>query len=128
MPTGIQVIEKLGSGDGNPLLAEIYSLRDQALSKVKRLYPAPESELLAGILLGVESGIPALLQEAYQITGTAQIIAISGFNIAILAGLFALFLNHWLEMQDHDTAPQRYGAAGDFLAPVICSTIYRPGL
>jgi hypothetical protein len=126
--TGIQVIEKLGSGAGNPILAEIYSLRDQALSMVKRLYPVCKSALPAGILLGVESGIPASLQEAYQVTGTAHIIAICGFNIAILARLFGPFLNHWLEMRDRDTAPQRHGAAGDFLAPVICSVIYLLGL
>ncbi len=48
--------------------------------------------MLAGILLGDDNGLPASLQQAYKNTGTAHIIAISGFNIAIIAGLFvALF-------------------------------------
>ena len=34
--------------------------------------------LLAGILLGVESGIPAEVKQAFQDTGTAHVIAISG--------------------------------------------------
>jgi competence protein ComEC len=45
--------------------------------------------LLAGILLGVENGIPQRVQQAFQDTGTAHIIAISGFNISIISALFA---------------------------------------
>jgi predicted membrane metal-binding protein len=48
--------------------------------------------LLAGILLGVDSGLPPDVQQAFRDTGTSHIIAISGFNIAIqialLAGIF----------------------------------------
>ncbi len=43
---------------------------------------------MSGILLGLEHDIPADLEEAFQVTDTSHIIAISGFNIAILAGLF----------------------------------------
>lgn len=74
---------------GNPLLAAIYALKERALVLVYRIYPDPEASLLAGILLGVESGIPLPVQEAFKATGTSHIIAISGFNITILAGLFA---------------------------------------
>jgi len=51
---------------------------------------------MAGILLGVESGIPLDVQEAFKATGTSHVIAISGFNIAILAGLFTLFFSRLL--------------------------------
>ncbi|MCJ7622983.1 MAG: ComEC family competence protein, partial [Anaerolineaceae bacterium] len=74
---------------GKPLLAAIYHLRERAYEVVNRLYPQPEAALLAGILLGMENDIPFNLERAFQDTGTAHIIAISGFNIAILAGLFA---------------------------------------
>ena len=43
---------------------------------------------MAGILLGRDQGLSPQLEEAFQRTGTTHIIAISGFNIAILAGLF----------------------------------------
>jgi len=42
---------------------------------------------LRGILLGDESGLSPDLEEAYALTGTAHIIAISGFNMVILASL-----------------------------------------
>jgi competence protein ComEC len=48
--------------------------------------------LTAGNLLGNDNDLPAATKQAYQNTGTAHIIAISGFNMAILATLFlALF-------------------------------------
>jgi competence protein ComEC len=74
---------------GNPLLAWVYALKGRALGTVYRIFPDPEASLMAGILLGVESGIPEPVQQAFQATGTSHIIAISGFNITILAGLFS---------------------------------------
>ena len=75
----------------NPILAAVYSLRDASLGNVYRLFLDPEASLLAGILLGVDSGLPARLEQAFIDTGTSHIIAISGFNIAILAGVFMWF-------------------------------------
>lgn len=49
----------------------------------------PESALLSGILLGVDNDIPDNIQTAFRVTGTTHIIAISGFNISILAALFS---------------------------------------
>ena len=80
------------SGQGNPFLEAVYTYKERALEAVYRLWPDPEASLLAGILLGVESGIPEQVKKAFQDTGTSHIIAISGFNITIIAGLFyALF-------------------------------------
>ncbi|MBL8051659.1 MAG: ComEC/Rec2 family competence protein, partial [Anaerolineales bacterium] len=62
------------------------------LENTYRLFQDPEASLFAGILFGVETGLPRKLQEAFKNTGTAHIIAISGFNIAIIAGvLFSTF-------------------------------------
>jgi competence protein ComEC len=74
---------------GNPLLAWVYALKARAMGTVYRIFPDPEASLMAGILLGVETGIPEPVQQAFQATGTSHIIAISGFNITILAGLFS---------------------------------------
>jgi len=76
-----------GSG-GNPIVAAIYALKEKSLDNTYRLFLDPEASLLAGILLGVDSGLSAPLQQAFKNTGTAHIIAISGFNIAIIAGIF----------------------------------------
>jgi competence protein ComEC len=46
--------------------------------------------------LGIESGIPQDVVEAFNVTGTSHIIAISGFNFAIIAGLLAVAAGRWL--------------------------------
>lgn len=81
---------------GNLFLAGVYSLKDACLRNVYRLFLDPEASLLAGILLGVDAGLPARLEQAFNDTGTSHIIAISGFNIAIIAGVFAVLFNRLL--------------------------------
>lgn len=87
---------RLDSGQGNPVLGAIYALQGRALQRVYELFPDPEASLMAGILLGVETGIPRAVQEAFKDTGTSHVIAISGFNITILAGLFATLFGRLL--------------------------------
>jgi competence protein ComEC len=82
-------IDRVEYNRGNPIKALIFGLHTRAHGTLQSLYPSPESDLLAGILLGRDQGLSPGLQEAFRRTGTTHIIAISGFNIAILAGLFS---------------------------------------
>jgi competence protein ComEC len=81
---------------GNPVRAVLYALKERSLANIYRLFPDPESSLLAGILLGVDTGLTRELQEAFKSTGTAHIIAISGFNISIIAALFFALFSRFL--------------------------------
>ncbi len=81
-------VTRLPGNAGSPIERWLYILKDKALANIYILFPDPEASLLAGILLGVDTGLPKDLQQAFKDTGTAHIIAISGFNIAIIAGLF----------------------------------------
>ena len=81
---------------GNPVFTAIFKFKAQALDLVYRFWPDPEASLLAGILLGVESGIPQDVRNAFNDTGTSHVIAISGFNITIIAGLFSTMFGRWL--------------------------------
>jgi competence protein ComEC len=60
------------------------------LKRIYKLFPEPEASLLAGILLGADKSIPGEVQQAFKNTGTSHIIAISGFNIAIIAAVFVM--------------------------------------
>ncbi len=84
-------LRSVAHGGASPLLAALYAYRRRALATLKQLFPEPECALLSGILLGEESTIPANLQNAFKRTGTSHIIAISGFNISIIAGIFLSF-------------------------------------
>jgi competence protein ComEC len=78
----------LPGNDGNFFLKQVYKLKASLLKNIYIIYHDPEASLLAGILLGVDTGLTPELQTAFKNTGTAHIIAISGFNIAIIAGIF----------------------------------------
>ncbi len=81
---------------GNLFSRALYALKEKSLDNIYHLFPDPESSLLAGILLGVDTGLTDKLQQAFKNTGTAHIIAISGFNISIIAGLFVTFFSKFL--------------------------------
>ncbi len=82
-------VDRVEFGAGNPIKAFIYDFQPKANAVLQSIFPSPESDLLGGILLGFDQGLSPGLQEAFRVTGTTHIIAISGFNIAILAGLFS---------------------------------------
>ena len=54
--------------------------------------PEPHAALAAGILLGQRADIPRSLNEQMHLTGTSHIIAISGANLTIIAGLLSLVI------------------------------------
>ncbi len=81
---------------GSRWLQAMYAFKDRALNLIYRLYPDPEASLLAGILLGEEHGLSRDLQQAFKDTGTSHIIAISGFNIALIAGIFVTLFSRLL--------------------------------
>lgn len=89
-------VRRMESGQGKPLLQLIYELKARSKNTLNQIFASPEAELLSGILLGDDSQLSSELKAAYQLTGTMHIIAISGFNIALLAGLITTICNRWL--------------------------------
>ncbi len=80
----------LESHQASPVLALIFHLKARGQLVLHRLLPEPQSSLLVGILLGVESGIPKDVVADFEATGTSHIVAISGFNLTIVAGVLAV--------------------------------------
>ncbi|MCY4108513.1 MAG: ComEC/Rec2 family competence protein, partial [Chloroflexi bacterium] len=72
-----------GSGGGaTGLLAEVRNRVDQA---IKLALPEPHSALLSAILLGIRSEIPRPLMNDMNAAGLTHLIAISGYNVTLLA-------------------------------------------
>lgn len=84
---------------GEPLKAAVYRLRKTLVDQVFRLFPGQEGALMAGILLGDESKITSDVDRAFQKTGTAHIIAISGANFTLLTWILLHIIRrlipHW---------------------------------
>jgi competence protein ComEC len=59
---------------------------------IEALVPAPESAILLGIVLGERGAIPPELARAFATSGTTHLLAISGFNMTLVASAVALAL------------------------------------
>jgi competence protein ComEC len=69
--------------------AVLAGLRAGLLSGLNGIVPEPEAALGAGILLGVRSSIAPEINDAFATAGLTHVVAISGWNIAIIAALVA---------------------------------------
>ncbi len=69
------------------VLQSIHTARARMLGVVQAITSEPYSALLAGILIGDRSGIPASVIESFRTSGILHILAISGYNISVLAAV-----------------------------------------
>jgi competence protein ComEC len=93
-------IEVLEEGHGAPLMAWIYDLRGSLAKTLAEVLPEPQASLAQGILLGMRGNIPEDLSSDFTRSGTAHILAISGLNLAIMAGILVSF-GLWLFGRRH---------------------------
>lgn len=77
----------VGEGGGNPLMQALLALKQRSRDVIAASLPEPHASLLTGILLGDSRGMPRELKEDFRETGMTHIIAISGFNIAVIIAL-----------------------------------------
>ncbi|MBK9750721.1 MAG: ComEC/Rec2 family competence protein [Chloroflexi bacterium] len=68
-------------------VSPLITLRQQAADHIAAALPEPAAGLLTGILLGNERGIAPEVADAFSVTGTAHVIAISGFNMVLISGM-----------------------------------------
>lgn len=89
-------IERIGMG-GNPLKKVLFKIKNSLLSSIEEILVPPESTLLGGLLLGEDAKFTDELNQEFIRTGTIHIVALSGFNVTIVAeaimNLFKLFLS-----------------------------------
>jgi competence protein ComEC len=79
--------ERLDSGQGNPALELIHETRQRLGSALAGALPEPQAALAQGIVLGQRSALPSDLTDDLNSTNTSHIIAISGYNVTLVAGL-----------------------------------------
>ncbi len=94
------LVRLVAHDQGNPIMAASFNLRERLYHQFNQWLPAPQSALFNGILLGLDNDLPQDIKQAFQDTGTSHIIAISGANVAVVAGmllgLFGRIRQKWL--------------------------------
>jgi competence protein ComEC len=71
----------------DPLTDSFGTVRRWLLDGLVTTVPEPEASLGAGILLGVRAGIDPAVRDAFAVAGLSHVVAISGWNVAIVVVL-----------------------------------------
>lgn len=79
----------LDRDEGSPLRSALLDVKKDARNFIEDALPEPQSGLLVGILLGDESRLSEDVEGDFNTTGTSHIIAISGFNMTLIAGVIS---------------------------------------
>lgn len=78
-------ISLLEKNRGNAFLRHIFKFKKRLMAGLEYVYPAPVSQVMAGILLGMKKGLPEELNQHFIDTGTVHIMVVSGFNVMIVS-------------------------------------------
>jgi len=78
-------IEILSTGNGNFVKSILFSVKEKFLEKMNLAVMEPESLLLGGLILGEKSAFSDDLRKSFVDTGTIHIVALSGYNVTIIA-------------------------------------------
>jgi len=93
-------IEFLAQNKGNKIYGILYKFKNRMESIFKENLAEPHTSLLAGITLGSKSGIPEDVYEKFKETGTAHIVALSGYNISVIALAIMFVLGYFTVSRD----------------------------
>ncbi|MES2023395.1 MAG: ComEC/Rec2 family competence protein [Patescibacteria group bacterium] len=78
-------IEVISRGHGNFLKNILFSAKEKFLEKMNMAISEPESLLMGGLILGEKSSFSQALRQSFVNTGTIHIVALSGYNVTIVA-------------------------------------------
>lgn len=91
-------IKLFSHSNGSKIYSTILKIKNKLQENIDRLMPAPESGLLSGLLLGGDDKLSKEVQENFSKTGLTHIVAVSGYNVTIIAEylmLLGILLGLW---------------------------------
>lgn len=83
-PEYIKLTEK---DKGNFIIKYLLLFKNKFVESINKILPEPQASFLGGLLLGAKRGIPEEVMNNFNRTGTTHIVAISGYNITIIASV-----------------------------------------
>lgn len=78
-------IEVTSSSGGSFIKKTLFSFKNYFLKNINRVISTPQSDLAGGLLMGVKGGFDEDLRQSFINTGTIHIVALSGYNVSIVA-------------------------------------------
>ncbi|MDD5547388.1 MAG: ComEC/Rec2 family competence protein [Candidatus Pacebacteria bacterium] len=97
---GFPQIELIKSRQGNPVKEALLSFRNKIISIFKQVLPSEKAAFMAGLTIGAREDFSKELTENMKQSGTTHLVALSGYNISIIAiavmAILGGFLSHQL--------------------------------
>ncbi|XOU93957.1 MAG: ComEC/Rec2 family competence protein [Candidatus Kerfeldbacteria bacterium] len=78
-------ISLIAKDQGNILMSGLLKIKNVFTNAVQGLIAEPQASFLGALLLGAKKAIPDDLMNSFNLTGTTHIVALSGYNITIIA-------------------------------------------
>ncbi|HAS81071.1 MAG: internalization-related competence protein ComEC/Rec2 protein [Candidatus Nomurabacteria bacterium GW2011_GWE1_32_28] len=78
-------IEIVSHGNGNFIKNALFYVKEMFLNKMNLAIREPESLLMGGLILGEKASFDESLRQSFVDTGTIHIVALSGYNVTIVA-------------------------------------------
>jgi competence protein ComEC len=86
-------ITVVSQGEGSRILSTLFSLKHQILKVFEKIFPEPERSLIGGILIGTKQSLNKETHDDLVVTGTIHIVALSGYNVSVVAAFFMYLLS-----------------------------------
>lgn len=100
-------------------------VRDAFAESIARALPEPQASYMAGILVGAKSTIPYDVRDAFRRTGTSHILALSGYNVTIIArSLERVFSSVWITGGVITLFVLATGAASSLVRAALMSAVF----
>lgn len=77
--------EIISRGHGNPIKRALFFVKGKFLEKINFAIASPENLLMGGLILGERAAFSGELRQNFIDTGTIHIVALSGYNVMIVA-------------------------------------------
>lgn len=85
-------VNRISSGNGKIYYQYILSFKNKFEDVIAQILSEPQASFLSALLIGSRGSIPPDLLQSFNTAGVTHIIAISGYNITIIAFVLAAFL------------------------------------
>lgn len=78
-------IDKIGEGGGNMIKSRLYAFKNRLQVSFEKYFGPKSAAFLSGITLGSKAGFDKSFKEALQRSGTSHVVALSGYNLSVIA-------------------------------------------
>jgi len=79
----------ISHGNGNVIREKLFTFKSWLIKNISQSIPEPEASLASGITLGAKQSLGEDLIQKFRETGVAHIVVLSGYNIAVVAGIIS---------------------------------------